>query len=268
MSLRALLLLLLAPFIPVSCTPSMVVPEMTPEERRLLPDHSTLEKGAAQKIIQETQHRIRTFQGTVTARMQTADRSGTFDGALVFQRSRGLRMKGFRGLGATFLDLLLSETGAILFLPGERKAYVATENEPLPMGEGRRTFTTRDMLDILTLGGGEAGASLDLQKTNDAWIGQTPRRRMEFDRRTLFLRQTTVLDDQARPLLTASFREYRRIGDEWFPRLMEMEEANGTFSLALLVKEASLNEDLLPGVFDLVLPDDIERIQASTGQTP
>ena len=218
-----------------ACSPSFVAPEMTNEERKLLPDCRGWSADRVRAEIERRSGELRDLQGAVLAYMETEERSGTFDGAIALKWPGGMRMKAFRGMGTTFMDLTLVQTGAMLHLPGEGKAYAAGPDDPIPLGEGRQTITTRQLLETLV---------------------PSPGPGREFDPRTLFLRRVVIPDT-----LTAEYRHYRLSDGIWFPRLMEIKDATGSFSLKLLLRDPSINQGLVPGALTLDLPEGVEVVR-------
>ena len=119
--------------------------------------------------------------------------------------------------------------------PGEGKAYAAGPDDPIPLGEGGQTITTRQLLETLV---------------------PSPGPGREFDPRTLFLRRVVIPDT-----LTAEYRHYRLSDGIWFPRLMEIKDATGSFSLKLLLRDPSINQGLVPGALTLDLPEGVEVVR-------
>ena len=208
---------------------------MTNEERKLLPDCRGWSADRVRAEIERRSVELRDLQGAILAHMETPERSGTFDGALVMQWPGGMRMKAFRGMGFTFMDLMLVQTGAMLYLPGEGKAYVAGPDEPIPLGEDQQTITTRQLLETLV---------------------PSPGPGREFDPRTLFLRRVVIPDT-----LTAEYREYRLSDGVWFPRIIEVRDEQGVFSMLMLLRDPSINQGLVPEAFTLELPEGVEVVR-------
>lgn len=243
----------------LSCTPSFKVPPLTDEERALLPDHSALSREEVPKMIAKEGAKLRDVEAEIVAYMRMPNGSGSFDGALVLKRPSSLRMKAFRGGSATFMDLLLTEAGATLYLPGESKAYLAEPEQPIRLGKGEMSLTARQFLDSMTfstdLSGGEVVAS------GREWVFRDGKREYAFDRATLFLSRAILYDANGRPALTSLYREYRPSDGIWFPRLIEIRDGGGTFQLTIFVRKARINLGPLPGVFKLWIPQGVEIIR-------
>jgi len=246
-----------------SCSPSFHVPDLTEEERRLLPDFSTLSAEEVLPTFHQYASRLRDLQGRILAYMETPERSGAFDGAVVIRWPDAFRLKAFRGSSATFLDLLLDSAGVRLFLPGENKIYTALPEDSVPLGEGGTAFSTRNFLDLLTLQTDSRGPESIVAPDGERWTLSTPERTYELDRRTLFLLRTSFRDDAEGAILEARYDAYRLSDGIWFPRLIEIEDRTGSFFLKMLLRDPALNQGLVPEAFDWSPPEDAEAVRRS-----
>lgn len=258
---------------PTACT-SYHIPDLTDEERTLLPDYSHLSPERLPDTLKQILDMTRDVQGAIVGHMKARDRELTFDGALALQRGAGFRMKGFRAFGTTVIDMTLTGDGAKVYLPPKRRAYLAGPDEPLPLSEGNNALTPRQLMESLYLGigdGSQGGAEIEQRATS--WIlrykqNNIVTQELELAKNTLFLMRSSRMDSEGKPVLHAFYDEYRLHETLWSPRSIRIEGADASFLLNLTLTDVQINRGLKPDALILTLPEGIEIIHPSTTSHP
>ena len=258
---RIAILLLLAA---TACTPTLWVRPMTEKESQRLPDHGALKNAqAVAEQLRKNDALLRDLQGFFLARMKSPKGSGTFEGAMVLRRPDALRIRGFRGAMATFLDLLVThDGGAMLYLPGEKRAFPARPDQPVPLGGKDGTLTAREFLDVLAapLPGFDPASDLRLQE--GCWVLRDAKGFRRYDARTLFLLERVVHDAAGRPVFNVRYAEHRLCGDLWVPQLISLQSKTDSISFHLALRDPDANEGPKGGAFRMILPPDVEKVEA------
>jgi outer membrane lipoprotein-sorting protein len=220
-------------------------------------------KRSPERIKQVINERIRSLQ-TVEGRLTIVSKGGASPGrckaVLFFKRPSQLRLKGFQVFGPALFDLLMEEGLIQVYIPEQNKVFKADLR-----GEARRQGAGLTPLGLMM-----GILQVDIDESEELSLSQSPNgdivlkhlsegrlvRKTEIDSHSLFIRRETFLGADSRPYLIATYSQYKRVDQQWWPFRIELHQpVQGQF-MSFEFQAVKANGHIEPDIFKLEVPPD------------
>ena len=251
------------------------------------PDRSDLDAGAARAFVREQAHAVKDLAAQVSLSVETADFSGSLDGALLIEPPDRMRLRTTKMLSDVF-DLVVTPERLELWWFPDRVLYRRTPAAGAPsvpeVASGGKSGDARASTFLRALDPGTFRASLTAFELppvdatpRSPWQERVAAERIErtrralvvaddlesggrlvrtFDGASLLLRSAEVVDAAGRSQIVATYDEYRPVGTLWLPTETKLVDHRFGVTFSMEFSDVALNEGVLPGAFELALPAD------------